>query len=64
MVEKAQDQTMSARDTMLYQLQDPEDGVLITWRQGKAYCGNCGRRIPTKIKAHYCHKCGRKIRWI
>ena len=34
-----------------------------TWRQGKAYCGDCGRRIPLKIKAHFCHKCGRKIQW-
>lgn len=34
-----------------------------TWRQGKSYCGNCGKRIPQKIKAHYCHKCGAKILW-
>lgn len=33
------------------------------WRQGKAYCGACGKRIPMKIKAHYCHKCGRKVWW-
>lgn len=28
------------------------------------YCGNCGCRIPLKIKAHYCHKCGTEIDWI
>ena len=38
--------------------------VSVTWQQGKAYCGECGCRIPVKIKAHYCHKCGRKIRWM
>ena len=63
MVERTQDQTMSIRDSMLYQQQDSEEESLITWRQGKAFCGNCGLRIPTKIKARYCHKCGRKIRW-
>lgn len=31
------------------------------YRQGKVYCGVCGKRIPRKIKAHYCHKCGTKI---
>lgn len=35
-----------------------------TWQQGKAYCGNCGKRIPTQIEANYCHKCGREILWI
>ena len=35
-----------------------------TWQQGKAYCGQCGKRIPLKIKAKYCHKCGREILWI
>lgn len=34
-----------------------------TWQQGKAYCGQCGKRIPLKIKANYCHKCGREILW-
>lgn len=34
-----------------------------TWQQGKAYCGQCGCRIPLKIKARYCHKCGTKINW-
>ena len=27
------------------------------------YCGQCGCRIPLKIKAHYCHKCGTPIDW-
>ena len=35
-----------------------------TYRQGKAYCGACGKRIPLKIKANFCHKCGRQILWI
>ena len=34
-----------------------------TWQQGKAYCGDCGKRIPMKIKAKYCHKCGREVDW-
>ncbi len=33
------------------------------WQNGKAYCGQCGKRIPIKIGARYCHKCGRKIQW-
>ena len=39
------------------------DGVKPTWRQGKAYCSKCGKRIPRKTNAHYCHKCGTKIDW-
>lgn len=35
-----------------------------TWQHGKAYCGQCGKRIPLKIKANYCHKCGREINWL
>ena len=34
-----------------------------TFQQGKAYCGKCGCRIPTKIKARFCHKCGKEIKW-
>lgn len=34
-----------------------------TWRQGKAYCGKCGKRIPDRIKAKFCCKCGQMIHW-
>ena len=50
------------RDGRLVEVKDIEP-VQPTYRQGKAYCGACGKRIPTKIDARFCHKCGRKIRW-
>lgn len=28
-----------------------------------AYCGNCGCRLPEKIKPRFCHKCGEKVEW-
>ena len=34
------------------------------WKDGKAYCGQCEKRIPLKIKANFCHKCGREINWL
>ena len=43
---------------------DPTKPVKPTWKDGKAYCGWCGKRIPLKIKAHFCHKCGKEIDWI
>ena len=36
--------------------------VYPTWKDGKMYCGYCGKRIPSKIGARYCHKCGTPIR--
>ena len=42
----------------------PMNPIRPTWQQGKAYCGQCGKRIPLKIKANYCHKCGRGINWL
>lgn len=42
----------------------PLNPIRPTWQQGKAYCGQCGKRIPLKIKANYCHKCGREINWL
>ena len=42
----------------------PMQPIRPTWQQGKAYCGQCGKRIPLKIKANYCHKCGREINWL
>lgn len=42
----------------------PMNPVRPTWQQGKAYCGQCGKRIPLKINANYCHKCGREINWL
>lgn len=37
--------------------------VLPEWKDGKAYCGDCGKRIPKKIGARFCYKCGRRILW-
>ena len=42
----------------------PMQPVRPTWRDNKAYCGQCGKRIPLKINANYCHKCGRGINWL
>ena len=42
----------------------PMNPIRPTWQQGKAYCGQCGKRIPLKINANYCHKCGRGINWL
>lgn len=42
----------------------PMNPIRPTWQQGKAYCGQCGKRIPLKINANYCHKCGREINWL
>ena len=40
-----------------------QEPVYPTWRQGKSYCGACGKRIPQKIDARFCHKCGVPINW-
>lgn len=42
----------------------PMNPVRPTWRDNKAYCGQCGKRIPLKINANCCHKCGREINWL
>ena len=42
----------------------PMNPIRPTWQQGKAYCGQCGKRIPLKINAFFCHKCGREINWL
>ena len=37
-----------------------------TWSQGKAYCGNCGKRLPRKradMETNYCSCCGRGVKW-
>ena len=37
-----------------------------TWSQGKAYCGNCGQRLPRKcdgIERQFCSFCGQAVRW-
>jgi len=36
----------------------------LNYRDGKFYCGACGKRIRKKIKARYCPKCGRKIEYV
>ena len=43
---------------------DLDKGIPLKYRDGKYYCGACGKRIPLKIKAHYCHKCGVKLLWL
>ena len=42
---------------------EAREPVKPTWKDGKAYCGACGKRIPLKIGARYCHKCGRGVAW-
>ena len=34
-----------------------------TWRNGKAYCGDCGLLIPYKNQSKFCYTCGRMILW-
>jgi hypothetical protein len=37
-----------------------------TWEQGKAYCGNCGQKLPRKRadrEINYCGYCGRQVKW-
>ena len=35
-----------------------------SWRQGKAFCGNCGAQLPPKkFETKYCHYCGCEILW-
>ena len=34
------------------------------WWQGKAYCGGCGAKLPTKKHSiNFCGKCGHMIDW-
>ena len=42
----------------------PMQPIRPTYHDNKVYCGQCGKRIPLKIKANYCHKCGREINWL
>lgn len=41
----------------------PLQPIRPTYRDNKVYCGQCGKRIPLKIKADFCHKCGKAIWW-
>jgi len=37
-----------------------------TWDCGKAYCGDCGRKLPRKKadrEINYCSYCGRSVKW-
>ena len=37
-----------------------------TWSQGKAYCGNCGQKLPRKREdkeINYCGCCGQEVKW-
>lgn len=38
-----------------------QEPLLPVWRDKKAYCGHCGKRIALKTKPRYCCKCGRRI---
>ena len=43
-----------------------QEPALPTWSQGKAYCGNCGKRLPRKMadrETNYCSCCGRGVKW-
>lgn len=45
------------------QLINPDIPAMAVWKEHKAYCGNCGKRLYTKGNANYCHKCGKKVQW-
>lgn len=43
-----------------------QEPALPTWSQGKAYCGNCGQRLPRKSvdrEINYCGYCGKAVKW-
>ncbi len=40
--------------------------VVPTWNCGRAYCGNCGQKLPIKridMGISYCGYCGWKVKW-
>lgn len=52
-------------DDILALLKEQEP-VKPTWSQGKAYCGNCGQKMPRKcdgIERRYCSFCGKAVKW-
>jgi len=51
---------------MVENLLKEQEPALPTWSQGKAYCGNCGKRLPRKRadrETNYCSCCGRGVKW-
>lgn len=38
-----------------------QEPLIPVWKDRKAYCRNCGKRIVLKVKPKYCYKCGRRI---
>ena len=38
-----------------------QEPLLPVWKDRKAYCRNCGKRIVIKVRPKYCYKCGRRI---
>lgn len=43
-----------------------QETVKPEWSQGKAYCGNCGQKLPRKSKdkeINYCGYCGQGVKW-
>ena len=43
-----------------------QEPAMPTWRQGKAYCGKCGQRLPRKRadrEINYCGYCGQAVKW-
>ena len=49
--------------TKEYGATDSVPATHVEWKDNKAYCGSCGKRIPAKIDAKFCHKCGKYIAW-
>jgi NADH pyrophosphatase NudC (nudix superfamily) len=51
---------------MAEELLKEKEPVKPTWRQGKAYCGQCGQKMPRKcdgIERRYCSFCGQAVKW-
>ena len=38
-----------------------QEPLIPIWKDRKAYCRNCGKRVILKIKPKYCYKCGRRV---
>ena len=52
--------------TNIEKLLKEQEPIKPTWSQGKAYCGNCGQRLPRKcdgIERRYCSFCGKAVKW-
>lgn len=59
------DWLLSVYDDAIALLKEREP-ILPSWRQGKAYCGECGKRLPRKSadrEINYCSDCGQEVKW-